>query len=172
MLGDRRDDIIANVFKMTKAKQDRWNKYFLDIAEVVRTRSDCLTRAVGAVLVNQNNRIITTGYNGSPKGIKNCNEGGCERCTLKIKGKVSSGEGLDKCICVHAEENAIIQAANEGISTDHSTCYCTNLPCVNCAKILIQAGVSKVYYKEDYDSPLTKSLFRQAGLTFKKLTLK
>ncbi len=154
---------------MTQAKKDKWNKYFMDIAEVVRTRSDCLTRKVGAVIVNPNNRIIATGYNGSPKGIKNCNEGGCQRCALSVKGKISSGQQLDKCICVHAEENAVIQAANEGISTDKAICYCTNLPCVHCAKILIQAGISCVYYRENYDSPLTVSLFKEAKLRYKQL---
>jgi len=147
---------------ITKAKEKKWNKYFMDIAEVVRTRSDCLSRTVGAVLVNKNNRIIATGYNGSPKGIKNCNEGGCERCTLSKKGKIKSGEQLDKCICVHAEENAVIQAANEGIATNENTCYTTTLPCVHCTKILIQAGIIKVYYKEDYESKLSIKLFKEA----------
>ena len=154
---------------MTKLKQKKWNKYFMDIAEVVRTRSDCLTRAVGAVLVNKNNRIITTGYNGSPKGIKNCNEGGCERCHLAKKGKIASGEQLDRCICVQAEENAVIQAANEGISTNETIVYCTNLPCVHCTKILIQAGISKVYFKENYDSKLSIALFSQAKVQLLKI---
>ena len=156
--------------KVIETKEQKWNKYFLDIAEVVRTRSDCLTRDVGAVLVNANNRIIATGYNGSPKGIKNCNEGGCERCTLSKQGKIASGQQLDKCIRVHAEENAIIQAANEGISTNLATCYCTNLPCVHCAKILIQAGVKNVYYKEDYDSKLTLALFKEAKVKLRKIS--
>jgi dCMP deaminase len=152
------------------AKEKKWNKYFMDIAQVVRTRSDCLTRSVGAVLVNSNNRIIATGYNGSPKGIKNCNAGGCERCLLKTKGKIASGEQLDKCICVHAEENAVIQAANEGISTNFAICYCTNLPCVHCTKTLIQAGISKVYYLEFYDSKLSASLFKEANVPLTKIS--
>jgi dCMP deaminase len=153
-----------------KTKENNWNKYFMDIAIVVRTRSDCLTRSVGAVLVNKNHRIIATGYNGAPKGIKNCNEGGCERCLLKSKGKIASGEQLDKCICVHAEENAVIQAANEGISTNQTVCYCTNLPCVHCTKILIQGGIIKVYYKEDYDSILSIALLKEAKIKLVKLT--
>lgn len=154
---------------MNAAKEQKWNKYFMEITKVVRTRSDCLTRSVGAILVNNNNRIIATGYNGAPKGIKNCNEGGCERCFLKDKGKIASGVDLDKCICVHAEENAIIQAANEGISTNLASCYTTTMPCIHCTKILIQAGIKKVYYEENYDSKLTVALFKKANIQLIKI---
>lgn len=157
---------------MVKTKQDKWNKYFMDIAEVVRTRSDCLRPSVGAVLVNPNYRIIATGYNGAPKGIKNCNEGGCQRCLLRHKGKLKSGVDKDKCICVHAEENAIIQAAKEGTPTDGSFCYTTTLPCVHCAKIIIQAGIKSVFYnyhRDKKDTNLSLNLFKEAKIKLIKL---
>jgi dCMP deaminase len=153
--------------KLAKAKA--WDLYFMSIAEVVKTKSDCLSRSVGAVLVNNRNRIIATGYNGAPKGIKNCNEGGCERCTAKIKGTIKSGEQLDKCICVHAEENAITEAAFAGTATADTTVYCTNLPCMACAKILIQADTKKIVYKDTYNSELTVNLLKQAKVQLVKL---
>jgi len=149
-------------------KQVSWNDYFLSIAAIVATRSDCVSRGVGAVLVRDSS-IIATGYNGSPKGIKNCSLGGCDRCKDKLLGKIPSGEQLDKCICAHAEENTIAQAANNGISTKNSILYCTHLPCIQCSKLLIQAGIKKILYKEDYASTLTIKYLHQAHISLKKV---
>lgn len=133
----------------------------MNIARVVASKSDCISRGVGAVLIRDKS-IIATGYNGSPYGIKNCSKGGCIRCTAKLQGKIPSGEQLDKCICAHAEENAIAQAASNGIATKESILYCTHLPCIPCTKLLIQAGIKKVFYQKEYKSTLTKRYLKEA----------
>ena len=116
-----------------------WDAYFLNIAEAVRLRSTCIRRQVGAVIVSDR-RIISTGYNGTPKGILNCNEGGCPRCN----SDAPSGTHLEDCICVHAEANAIAQAARFGMRTDEAELYCTLFPCKDCAKLMINAGIVRV----------------------------
>lgn len=126
-------------------KRPSWDEYFMAIAHVVATRSNCRRRQVAAVIV-KDNRIISTGYNGTPRGIKNCNEGGCRRCN----SDVSSGKNLDECLCSHAEENAITQAAYHGISVKGATLYTTYSPCLMCAKMIINSGIAKVVYNESY----------------------
>lgn len=148
---------------MLTTKKISWNTYFINIAYVVASKSDCISRGVGAVLIRDKS-IIATGYNGAPYGIKNCSKGGCARCTAKVQGKIPSGEQLDKCICAHAEENAIAQAASNGISTKNSILYCTHLPCVSCTKLLIQSGVKIIRYKEDYKSSLSKRYLKEAHI--------
>lgn len=127
-------------------KQDKRNEIFLKITECLAELSNCKTRRSGAVLV-RDNMIISTGYNGTPKQVLDCGEGGCDRCN----GESKAGEGLDICICVHAEENAIIQAAYNGISTKDSVLYSVYKPCWYCLKSLINAGVRRVYYITEYD---------------------
>lgn len=130
---------------MSSVTRPNWDTYFIDIARVAARRSNCMKRQVAAVLV-RDRRVVTTGYNGTPRGAKNCDEGGCERCnSLSV-----SGEGLDDCVCNHAEENAICQAAYHGISIRGATLYCTHSPCLRCAKLLINAGISEVVYNADY----------------------
>eukprot|EP00350_Pseudokeronopsis_sp_OXSARD2_P011525 CAMPEP_0170541818 /NCGR_PEP_ID=MMETSP0211-20121228/1444_1 /TAXON_ID=311385 /ORGANISM="Pseudokeronopsis sp., Strain OXSARD2" /LENGTH=164 /DNA_ID=CAMNT_0010844683 /DNA_START=399 /DNA_END=893 /DNA_ORIENTATION=+ len=107
-----------------------WDKYFLRLAEVVQTRSNCMKRAVGAVIV-QDLRIVSTGYNGTPMYTQNCNEGGCPRCNAGI----SSGKGLDECLCIHAEENAVIEGGRA--KTKGGTLYVTCFPCLICAKTMV-----------------------------------
>lgn len=132
-------------------KQNRRNKIFLKMANCVSELSNCKTRHAGAVLV-RDNMIISTGYNGTPKQVLDCNEGGCERCNGKIEtGDILDGKSLDICICVHAEENAVIQAAYNGISTKDSVLYSVYKPCWYCLKSLINAGVRRVYYMMEYD---------------------
>lgn len=120
----------------------------MQLADVVATRSNCIRRSVGAVLV-QDKRIIATGYNGTPHGIKNCDEGGCKRCSDRENGKLKSGEREETCVCIHAEQNAVIQAALHGVSTYGATLYTTIPPCSQCAKILINAGITWVLFRKD-----------------------
>lgn len=153
---------------MTSAKSKRpdWDTYFMDIAHVVARRSNCCRRQVAALIVSER-RIISTGYNGTPRGIRNCNEGGCPRCA----GHVKSGHGLAECICAHAEENAIVQAAYHGISVRGGTLYCTISPCLLCAKMIINAGIAEVVYEHEYHfSEQTRELLRQAGVACRKFT--
>ncbi len=117
----------------------------MNIAYVVAKRSNCCRRQVAAVIVHDR-RIISTGYNGTPRGITNCDEGGCARCHSTIP----SGEGLGDCICCHAEENAIVQAAYHGISIKNGVLYCTTSPCLLCTKMIINAGLSEVVYENEY----------------------
>ena len=137
-----------------------WDTYFMEIAHVVATRANCSRRKVAAVVVSEN-RIISTGYNGTPRGVKNCFEGGCPRCA----GTAPSGSSLEECICVHAEQNAICQAAYHGISLAGATLYVTISPCLTCAKMIINAGLQEVVYEHDYHFQKTvRDLFRKAGL--------
>lgn len=118
----------------------------MKIAEVVSARSSCIRRQAGAILV-KNDQIISTGYNGTARGTVNCDLGGCKRCKTP---DIKVGERLDDCVCLHAEENTIIQAAREGISTIGSVLYCTYSPCLNCAKLIVNAGINAVLYKNVY----------------------
>ncbi len=137
-----------------------WNEYFISIAEMVSARSTCLRRKVGAVLV-KDKRIISTGYNGPPSGLKHCEEIGC----LREKLGVPSGERHELCRGLHAEQNAIIQAALHGVSTKGAILYCTHCPCSLCTKMLINAGITKVIYKEGYPDWLAKEIAKEAGLS-------
>ena len=130
---------------MIKDPRPSWDEYFMNIAEVVASRSNCSRRKVAAVIV-KDQRIISTGYNGTPKGIKNCFEGGCKRCS----SIAPSGLDLGECICNHAEENAIIQAAYHGVSVKNANLYCTYSPCLLCAKMIINAGIKEVIYQDNY----------------------
>lgn len=137
-----------------------WDQYFIDIAQVVAARGNCMKRQVAAVVV-KDHRIVATGYNGTPKGATNCNEGGCERCNTLAP----SGTGLDDCVCNHAEENAICQAAYHGISIKDATLYCTHSPCLRCAKLLINAGIKEVVYNADYPmSSRSRALLNECGV--------
>ena len=136
-----------------------WDEYFMEIAEIVKTRSTCLRRQVGAVIV-KDNRIITTGYNGAPSGLRHCLETGCERQRLGVP----SGERHELCRALHAEQNAIIQAAKLGISTEGATIYITLQPCVICAKMLINAGIKKIVHKGEYPDELSRKMLEEAGI--------
>lgn len=142
-----------------------WDEYFMMMAEVAAMRGNCIKRRVGAVIV-VGTQILSTGYNGTPKGIKNCHEGGCPRG----KSLADSGASLAECLGVHAEENAIIQAAAHGVSIRGGTLYCTLCPCIYCAKSIINAGIKEVVYRESYamDS-LTRELFEAAGVAWRTL---
>ena len=138
-----------------------WDEYFLQMAEVAKTRSTCLRRKVGAIIVAKNKSILATGYNGAPKGCKHCGDiGGCMREQLNIP----SGQRHELCRAAHAEMNAIAQAATNGTCLEDSTIYITNSPCVICAKLLINAGIKKVVYSDFYNDDLAKTLLQEAGV--------
>ncbi|MCK5227571.1 MAG: cytidine/deoxycytidylate deaminase family protein, partial [Desulfobulbaceae bacterium] len=136
-----------------KASRPSWDEYFMNIAALVSGRSTCIRRHVGAVLV-RDKRIITTGYNGVPAKIKHCLDVGC----LRDEQGVPSGERHELCRGLHAEQNAIIQAAISGVSVEGATVYCTNMPCSICSKMLINIGASAILYKEGYSDPLSSDL--------------
>ena len=143
---------------MRKGKSARpdWDTYFMDIAHVVARRSNCRRRHVAALIVLEK-RIISTGYNGTPRGIRNCFDGGCPRCA----GDSKSGADLGDCICAHAEENAIVQAAYHGISVRGGAVYSTVSPCLMCVKMIINAGIAEVVYEQEYH--LTKQARRSSA---------
>jgi len=146
-----------------------WDNYFMNIADVAASRSNCSRRHVAAVII-KDNRIISTGYNGTPRGIKNCFEGGCPRCA----SDTLTGEKLDECLCSHAEENSIVQAAYHGISVKDGILYTTYSPCLLCAKMIINAGIVEVVYKERYSiDHVSMNLLKMAGVKIRALkTLK
>jgi len=130
-----------------------WDSYFMEIAQVVSKRSTCLRRSVGAVLV-KDKQILSTGYNGTPKGLPHCEEVGCLRQQLHVP----SGQNHELCRGIHAEQNAVIQAAVHGSSTDGATIYCTHQPCVVCTKILINAGIKRIVYANPYPDKLAEEM--------------
>ncbi|MGA9921523.1 MAG: dCMP deaminase family protein [Candidatus Dormiibacterota bacterium] len=127
-------------------------EYFLLLALAARTRADCLGRRVGAVVV-RDDRVISTGYNGTPIGMPNCSEDGCHRCANRDSETYPAGRGYDLCICVHAEQNAVLAAARFGQSTLGATLYSTMRPCFGCLKESLQAGIAAVHYLEDWQVP-------------------
>ena len=142
-----------------------WNQYFMEIAVLVAKRSTCLRRAVGAVIV-KHKRILATGYNGAPSGIRHCAEVGCMRETMQI----ASGERHELCRGIHAEQNAIIQAAYHGVPIQGATLYCTNLPCSICTKMLINSGIKKIYYQSGYADQLSKDLLEETDIELIKIS--
>ena len=136
-----------------------WAAYFMDITFVVAKRSTCVRRAVGA-LIEKERQILSTGYNGAPTGLKHCTEIGC----LREKLKVASGSNHELCRGIHAEQNAIIQAARHGVSIRGATLYCTNLPCSICAKMIINAGIEKICYHSGYADAISSELLAEAGI--------
>jgi len=147
-------------------KRLSWDEYFLKLAFLVAERSTCRRHHVGAVIV-RDKRILTTGYNGAPSGIKDCLELGCLREQLGIP----SGQRHELCRAVHAEQNAIIQAAIHGVDITGSTMYCTHSPCIICAKMIVNAKIKKFVTATDYADSSFKSLFEEANIEFVKLPL-
>jgi dCMP deaminase len=144
-----------------------WDAYFLSIAQVVASRSNCVKRHVGAVIA-RDRRIVSTGYNGTPRGVRNCNEGGCPRCNAFAE----SGTRLDECLCSHGEENAIIQAAYHGVSVRGGSLYTTFFPCLFCTKLVINAGLSEVVYNAAYHlDERAESLLHEAGVVVRQADL-
>jgi dCMP deaminase len=157
------DELLLRLLK--EIQRPNWDEYFMNIAKVVASRSNCMKRKVAAVIV-KDKRVISTGYNGTPRGTRNCNEGGCPRCNNLAR----SGTNLDECLCSHGEENAIVQSAYHGVSVKDAVIYTTFAPCLMCAKMIINSGIREVIYNMDY--PLNESAFRlfgEAGIFVRRL---
>jgi len=144
-----------------------WDAYFMSIARVVASRSNCVKRKVAAV-ITLDRRIISTGYNGTPRGVRNCNEGGCPRCNSFAEG----GTRLDECLCSHGEENSITQAAYHGVSVRGGVLYSTFSPCLFCTKLIINAGIAEVVYNAEYPlGEVALGLLREAGIKLRRFPL-
>ena len=149
---------------------DKWDSRFMELAWVISNWASCFKpgRKIGCVIV-KNKRIVTTGYNGAPAGIKTCVERG--ECLRKKIG-VESGTHAELCYAIHAEQNAIIQAAKLGVSIDGATLYCTHQPCSVCAKMIINAGIQRVVYQEGYPDQFSLAIFKEAGVRLEQYTPK
>lgn len=149
-----------------KKKDSRpgWDEYFLEIARLISRRSTCLRRKVGALIVNER-RILATGYNGTPSGIRHCLETGCLREELNIP----SGERHELCRGLHAEQNALLQAALYGISLKSSVLYATNQPCIICAKMIINAGIKEIVVCGNYPDKMAQQFFNEASIKVRKI---
>ncbi|TDJ15490.1 MAG: cytidine deaminase [Deltaproteobacteria bacterium] len=144
-----------------------WDEYFMSIARVVASRSNCVKRRVGSIIA-VDRRIISTGYNGTPRGVRNCNEGGCPRCNSFAEG----GTRLDECLCSHGEENAITQASYHGVSVRGATLYTTFSPCLMCTKMIINAGIEEVAYNTAYPmARISLNLLEEAGVKLRQVEL-
>jgi len=146
------------------SKRPDWDTYFMQIARLVSERATCLRRKVGAVIV-KDKRILTTGYNGAPTGITHCEITGCLRDQLKVP----SGERHELCRGLHAEQNALLQAALHGIGLAGASLYCTNQPCIICAKMLINAGIKEIIISDGYPDELAERMLKEAGIKVRML---
>ncbi len=140
-------------------KRPSWDEYFMEMAELARTRTTCIRRGVGAVIV-KDHRVLATGYNGTPNGLTHCSETGCMRAKMNIP----SGQRAELCRGLHAEQNAIIQAATLGQNIGGSVLYCTTQPCSICSKMIINAGIKRVVIAEPYPDELGEAMLKEAGV--------
>ena len=145
--------------KKPSSHRPSWEEYFMDITHLVAKRSTCLRRQVGAVLV-KDKKILATGYNGAPSRLEHCIDVGC----LREKQGIPSGERHELCRGLHAEQNAIIQAAYHGVEIREATLYCTNHPCIICSKMIINAGIEKVVFAAGYADRLAKTMLKESGI--------
>jgi len=150
--------------KIDMKKRPSWDEYFSSIAELVATRSTCLRRKVGAVVV-KNKQVLATGYNGAPSGITHCDVKGCLREELKVP----SGERHEICRALHAEQNAFLQAARHGVSLESGILYITTQPCSICAKMIINVGIKKVVFAGDYPDELAMEFLKEANIDMVRL---
>lgn len=142
----------------SKRTRPDWDEYFMNLADLAATRSTCLRRQVGAIIVSEH-RVLATGYNGAPKNLPHCLEVGCKREELKIP----SGQRQEICRAIHAEQNAIIQAAQHGVPVKDATVYCTNQPCSTCAKMILNLDVNRIVFRSPYPDELAVNLLEEAG---------
>lgn len=141
------------------AARPGWDEYFMRMAHLAATRSTCRRRRVGAVIV-KDRMVLATGYNDTPRGVPNCGDGGCARCA----GDAPPGTGHDTCLCIHAEMNCVIQAAYHGVSVAGGTLYSTYLPCLGCAKTLLNVGIQRIVFEGHYPDPLSLELLTAASI--------
>ena len=161
----RIDQLIKD--RLSRVVRPSWDEYFTRIAQVVSMRSNCIKRKVGALII-RDRRIISTGYNGTPRGTRNCNEGGCPRCN----SLTASGTRLEDCLCSHAEENAITQAAYHGTTVKNGVLYTTFSPCLMCAKMAINSGIIEVIFNVEYPlNEISFKLFEQAKVKIRKFKM-
>jgi dCMP deaminase len=150
-----------------------WDEYFIRIAELTSERSNCIKRKVGCIIVKEN-RILSLGYNGTPSKMKNCYEGGCKRCFEQFQTNENiSGKNLDLCMCLHAEENAMLFLSKSDLID--SVLYVTLIPCISCVKKIIQCGIKKVIYLQDYNIDLTElslNMLNETGIIVEKIERK
>ena len=165
------DDDLAHLYatlgKVDLLHDDRlrpgWDTYFMELASLAAQRSNCMKRRVGCVIV-RDKRVISTGYNGTPRGLRNCGEGGCGRCN----NAQGSGHGLATCLCLHAEENALLEAGRERIR-DGATLYCDTCPCLTCSIKIAQVGINEVVYNQGYSMDNeTAAVFRSANVKLRQ----
>lgn len=142
-----------------------WDEYFMRITKLVAERSTCLRSRVGAIIVKQRH-ILATGYNGAPRGIQHCDQAGC----LREKLKIASGQRHELCRGIHAEQNAIIQAAAFGVSIAGSTIYSTHHPCVVCSKMIINARIDRIVVEGDYPDPLAQQMLKEATVAVERIS--
>lgn len=162
MIKDKDQPILFPAHELSSRKtggRPGWDEYFMEITLLVSKRSTCLRRSVGALIV-KDKKILTTGYNGAPSGLKHCGDVGC----LRDKLGIPSGQRSEICRGLHAEQNAIIQAAYHGVSIKGSTLYCTTYPCSTCMKMLINSGIKRIVYREGYPDQLSKQLAKESGM--------
>jgi dCMP deaminase len=143
-----------------------WDEYFMNVAFLVAERSTCLRRRVGAVVV-KDKRMLTTGYNGAPRGLRHCSETGC----LRERMGIPSGQRQEICRGLHAEQNAIMQAAIFGVSIDGSTIYTTNFPCITCTKMIINSGITRIVYADEYPDDLSRDLLAESRVELQQLKI-
>jgi dCMP deaminase len=154
----------AGSIKSSAGHRPSWDTYFMDMASLAARRSTCLRRKVGAVIV-KDRHVLSTGYNGAPKNIAHCEKTGCLREQLHVP----SGQRHELCRGLHAEQNAIIQAALYGVSLKGASLYCTNMPCSICAKMIINAGIKRIILLEYYPDKMARDFFREAGIKISKI---
>lgn len=138
----------------------------MSLAHLAATRSTCLRRRVGAVVVKEH-MVLSTGYNDTPRGLPNCGDGGCERCA----SAAASGTALEGCVCIHAEQNAIVQAAYHGVAISGGTIYATHQPCLTCAKLIVNSGLVRIVYAGEYPDPLAAQLLRDAAVVVEQIPI-
>lgn len=149
-----------------KFERPSWDEYFIEMAKLVSTRSNCISRKVGAV-ITVDNQVVSTGYNGAPKGLYHCvDKGGC----LRKLNNIESGTRQEVCRAVHAEQNAIISAAVKGVSIKNGTIYTNTYPCSICARMLINAEIKRIVYDSDYSDPLSKEMLEESGIEVVRYT--
>ncbi|KAI1306201.1 cytidine deaminase-like protein [Xylaria venustula] len=163
--------LYATLGKLDLTDGDRlrpsWDSYFMALASLAARRCNCMKRAVGCVLVDSKRRVISTGYNGTPRNLTNCMEGGCPRCN---SGDITSGMSLATCLCLHAEENALLEAGRERIR-DGSVLYCNTCPCLTCSIKIVQVGISEVVYSQGYSMDgETARVFLSAGVKLRQFS--
>ncbi|SHI50959.1 deoxycytidylate deaminase [Propionispora hippei] len=149
---------------MSERDRPSWDRYFMEMARVAATRSTCLRRQVGAAIV-KDKRLLTTGYNGAPQGIRHCSETGC----LRQAANIPSGERHELCRGTHAEQNAIVQAAFHGVEIEGATLYCTHQPCSVCTKMIINAGIRRIVFENGYPDQLAVDMLEEAGIVYEQL---